>query len=128
MMDLGLASLAAHATVVWVTAHADWVADKAGGAVVSQSVKDGWEAIKRKLSGTTEGSKAVAAVETMGDSAEAVEGLRKPLEAALASDPEFAGRLARIILGPAYSQSAVGNDNIQNQVIGSSGVSISISR
>jgi hypothetical protein len=126
MTDLGLASLAAHAAVAWVTAHADWVTDKAGGAVVSQGVKEGWEAIKTKLNGTAEGSKAVAAMEAMGGAA--VEGLRKPLEAALASDPEFAGRLAGVILGPAYSQSAVGDDNIQNQVVGSSGVSISISR
>lgn len=109
-----------------MAAHADWIADKAGGAVVTQGVKEGWEAIKRKLSSTAEGSKAIAAVEATGGAA--VEGLRKPLEAALASDPEFAGRLAGIILGPAYSQSAVGDDNVQNQVVGSSGVSISISR
>jgi hypothetical protein len=67
-------------------------------------------------------------LEQHGGTAEAVEALRAPLEAALASDPEFAGKLAGIILGSVYSQHAEGDGVIQNQVITSSNVTIKLTR
>jgi hypothetical protein len=126
MVDLGLASLAAHATLAWISANAHWFADKAGGAVVALPVREGWEAIKKKLGGTAKGKRAVDEVEAQGGSAASVEGLREPLTEALASDPEFAKMLAGLVVSGSDNQIQIGSGNKAAKVSDSTQVTIHI--
>jgi hypothetical protein len=130
MTDLvGLAGLASHATLTWLSTHgSSWLADKMAGTAVGLPVKEAWETIKKKLNASPKGKRAVEDVEAQAGSAASVEGLREPLMEALASDPEFAKELAGLVVGGSYNQIANGKGIVQNQVIGSSEVSISVNR
>jgi hypothetical protein len=115
----------ANATVAFLAHHTPWLADKLGGAVLSQTVRETRETVKRKLSSTPEGEQALNHLVTQPSAP--AETLTTPLLNALQSDPDFAAQLSRLIVTGSDNQIAQGDHIKQAKVTGSSVVSINIS-
>jgi len=115
----------AGAALAFLAHHAPWLADKAGGAAVSQAVRETWDLVKHKLSSTTEGQEALKQVES--GASPATESLKGPLVSALESDQDFATQLSRLVVSGSGNQITVSGNNKLANVVGSSDVKISIS-
>jgi hypothetical protein len=113
-----------HATIVFLTTHAPWLADKLGGATLTQAVRETWDLVRQKLTSTPEGNEALAKLAS--EPSTAAENLTAPLLAALQSDPAFAAQLSRLVISGSDNQVAIGDGNKQAKVTGSNNtVSIS---
>jgi hypothetical protein len=125
MMDPATASKLAAQTLTLLAAHTPWLAEKVGGAAVTQAVRETWELVKSKLTSSHEGKEALAGLES-APSSQAVESLQQPLVAALQSDADFAERLSRLVVMGSDNQVAAGDNIKQAKVSGSSDVNINI--
>jgi len=112
--------------LAFLAPHAPWLADEFGTAALSQAVREAWDLVKRKLTSTQEGSDALNQLESASTSEVAVESLNPPLLAALQSDPAFAAQLSCLVIIGSDNQVAVGDNNQQAKVTGSSNVNINI--
>ena len=112
--------------LAFLAPHVPWLADKLGGAALSQAVRETWELVKGKLTSTTEGKEALDRLESAPSPEAAVESLQPALLAALQSDPDFAAQLSHLVIAGSDNQLAVGDNNKQAKVTGSSNVNISI--
>jgi len=110
-----------HAIVTALQQHQPWLADKAGGAIMMQGVRELWEQIKEKLGrGTTEN------IERHPDDDGCWEVLRADLLAALERNAEFREKMRSLAQNLDISQNATGDNNTQVAVKDSRGVKISI--
>ena len=112
--------------LAFLAPHTPWLADKLGGAAVSQAVRETWELVKRKLTSTKEGKEALDRLASASSPEVAVESLKSPLLAALQLDPDFAEQLSRLVIVGSDNQVALGDNNKQAKVTGSTDVKISI--
>jgi hypothetical protein len=126
MIDPATMSKLATEALALLAPHAPWLADKLGASAVSQAVRETWELVKRKLTSTQEGSRALDQLEFAPSREVAVESLKQPLLAALQSDPAFAAQLSRLVIIGSDNQLATGDNNKQAKVTGSSNVNINI--
>jgi hypothetical protein len=126
MTDVATISKLAMEALAFLAPHAPWLADKLGSAALSQAVRETWELVKRKLTSTQEGREALDQLESAPSPEVAVESLKPPLLAALQSDPAFAAQLSRLVIIGSDNQVAVGDNNQQAKVTGSSNVNINI--
>jgi hypothetical protein len=131
MTDPVSLSILAHATIAFLAQHSPWIADKVGGAAVTQAVRETWDTVKHKLSSTPEGSTAIARLEAQTVSQPAdpatLKGLEPQLVKALESDPDFAAKLRSLVITGSDNQVAQGDNNKQAKVDNSADVKIKIS-
>ena len=126
MTDPATISKLATEALAFLAPHAPWLADKLGGAALSQAVREAWDLVKSKLTSSQEGKEALHQLESAPSPEAAAESLKPPLLAALQSDPDFAAQLSRLVITGSDNQVAVGDNNKQAKVTGSSKVNISI--
>jgi hypothetical protein len=126
MIDPATISKLATEALALLAPHTPWLADKLGASAVSQAVRETWELVKRKLTSTQEGSRALNQLQFTTSPEAAVESLKPSLLAALQSDPDFAAQLSRLVISGSDNQVSVGDNNQQAKVTGSSNVNIKI--
>ncbi len=121
-MDLSLI----HSVIVILQQHQPWLADKLGGALATQTVRELWDQVKRKL-GPSETEK----VERSPDDPGKWEVFKGKLLTALEEDPAFAKKIRELVTlaernSAAISQTANGTDIQQIGVSSSKDVKISV--
>ena len=129
MTDPVSISILAHATIAFLAQHSPWIADKVGGAAVSQVVRETWDAVKHKLSSTPDGSAAIKLLESQPSAQPepaALKSLEPQLITALTSDADFAAKLRNLVISSG-NQVAQGDNNKQAKVDNSTDVKIKIS-
>jgi hypothetical protein len=120
---MGLALI--HSVIAILQQHQPWLADKIGGALVAQPVRELWELVKMKLGPSTE------KVEPTPDDSGQWEVFRAKLLVALDEDPDFREKIAKLVSlteleTGAISQTAKGTDIQQVGVNNSKHVRISV--
>ena len=110
-----------HGIVTMLQQHQPWLADKAGGALMAQPIRELWELTKRKL-----GSGSTEKIEKHPDDAGQWELLRAKLLVALDEDAEFREKMQSLAKSSGISQQATGDNNKQIAVTGSQDVKISV--
>jgi hypothetical protein len=111
----------AHDAVTAFQHHQPWLAEKLGGAVVTQTIRELWEQTKTKL-----GAAATAKVEAKADDSVQWEVLEGKLLEALDQDEAFRSKVQELNRSAATVQQAVGDGNKQVSVAGSRDVKISL--
>ena len=119
-MDLSLV----HSALALLQQHQPWLADKLGGALAAQPVRELWDQVKRKL-----GSSATEKFEAIRDDAGQWEAFKAKLLTALDKDPVFREKIQELVTladDEAISQTANGTDIRQIGVNRSTNVRISL--
>jgi len=111
----------AHAAVTAFQHHQPWLAEKLGGAVVTQTIRELWEQTKAKL-----GAPATARVEAKPDDTVQWEVLKGKLIEALDQDEAFHSKVQALIRSAATVQQAEGIGINQVSVSGSKRVKINV--
>jgi hypothetical protein len=110
-----------HQIVTTLQQHQPWMADKAGGALVVQGVRELWDLTKKKL-----GSGSTEKIEKHPDEPAQWELFRAKLLVALDEDPEFCDKMQSIAQNVGICLHAEGDNNNQVAVSNSQDVKISI--
>ena len=110
-----------HGIVTTLQQHQPWMADKAGGALVMQGVRELWEQVKKKL-----GSGSTEKIQKHPDDAGQWELFRAKLLVALEEDAEFREKMQSLAQSAGISQQATRKNHTQVAVEGSQDVKISI--
>jgi hypothetical protein len=111
----------AHEAVTAFQQHQPWLADKFGGAVATQTIRELWEKTKAKL-----GAAATAKVETKPDDPVQWEVLKGKLLDALDQDEAFRSEARELTKQAVIGQRAEGDGNKQVAVAGSKDVKITV--
>ena|ERR1700726_681836 len=114
------------AVIALLQQHHPWLADKIGGALVAQPVRELWELIKTKL-----GSSATQKIEISPDDSGQWELFKAKLLVALDEDPAFQEKIHELVGMAerdrgAISQTATGTDIQQVGINSSKNVKISL--
>ncbi len=111
----------AHDAVTAFQQHQPWLAEKLGGAVVTQTIRELWEQTKAKL-----GAAATVKVEAKPDDSVQWEVLKGKLLEALDHDEGFSSKVRELIRSAATVQQAQGIGINQVSVSGSQDVKINV--
>src|SRR6266702_337083 len=124
MLDL---AAMVHQAIALLHQHQPWIVDKAGGATVTQAVRELWDQVKSKL-----GGEAVQKVEQKPDDAAQWELFQARLLLAIDQDQAFAEKVHELLMKSGgeepggISQRAQGNANKQVAVKGSQSVNVRV--
>jgi hypothetical protein len=111
----------AHDAISAFQHHQPWLAEKLGGAVVTQTIRELWEQTKAKL-----GPAAMAKVEAKPNDAVQWELLKGKLLEALDQDEAFRSTVQELTKSTATVQQAIGIGHKQVSVTGSKDVKINL--
>ncbi len=103
--------------------HSPWLVEKLAAAAVSQTVKEAWDWIKKKLT-SPGGQEAVHNVESQPEKDRNWDTLKNHLLDALEQDAVFRERLSSLMAPQTLRQSIKGDRNKQAAIIASPGASI----
>jgi hypothetical protein len=111
----------AHDAIMTFQHHQPWLAEKFGGAVVTQTIRELWEQTKAKL-----GAGATAKVEAEPDDSVQWGVLKGKLLEALDQDEDFRSKVEKLTNSAATVQQAIGDGNKIVSVSGSQDVKINV--